>query len=239
MKKLSHVHLLTGICAAGGVLAAALRFWLMMTGVDDKGLFVTGHAGSILSWVVTAVLTLAAALVLLCTKQAVSFPEPTQPAYGAAAASIGFFSCIVWLFGVKKHTFTFLAILCGVVACVCSLAMALSLRNRKQPKLALRLPGIVFFIALLLHVYQQWSSESQLQAYGFQLLALLCMMLSFYGQAALANGGSSHKSYVFFSRMSIFLSLAAMPGSGCAVFYLAMAMSLVMDGCRSTLPQGD
>ncbi len=50
MKQLTKPLVSAAVFALGGVAAMLLRFWLLKSGVDDRGLLVTGHLGYILSY---------------------------------------------------------------------------------------------------------------------------------------------------------------------------------------------
>ncbi len=232
MKKLKDPVILTLTCVGGGILAMLLRWWLFAGGIDEKGLLINAHAGNILSQAVTIAVIVIVGVGAFSYKPDVVFSRERWSAASALIAAAGFGACALWLANTETHVFTLAATMAGIAAFLCGWFIALIRSQKYKPIMALHFPGIVFFILLLLHEYQQWSAETQLQNYVFALLALLCAMLAFYQRAALENKCGNWKLYLFFSRCGIFLCLASVPGSTCPLFYLCMALSLALDGCQ-------
>ena len=235
MKKLKNPTILALLCAGAGFSVMLLRMWLFATGVNSNGLISGSHAGGILSWIVTLGALALVGYVVFSQKHHVTFSRQRWTATAYLLYGAGFIACVAWLSTEEKHTFTVAAMAVGIAACLCSCVLALVHAQQRKGALWLHFPGIVFFILLLLHEYQQWSAQSQLHTYVFQLLALICVMLSLYQRAALENRLGKWKPYLFFSRCAILLCLGAIPGDGCGMFYICMAAGLLLDGCQLRL----
>ncbi len=231
MKKLRNPVATAALCIGAGIVAMLLRMWLLATGVDEKGLLRI-HAGGILSWVVIIAAVAAVGFAVFSHRHSLIFSREPWWATASVSAAAGYIACVLWLSATEKHTFTFVAMAAGIAASLCCCIIAIVRSQKRKPALALHFPGIAFFIFLLLHEYQQWSAETQLHNYAFQLLALLCTMLAFYQRAALEHRIGKWRQYLFFSRCGILLCLAAVPGSNCGMFYICMALSLALDGCQ-------
>lgn len=231
MKQLKNPSVSAAIFALGGLAAMLLRFWLLKTGVDDRGLLITEHLGSILSYVLCLGLPIAFAF-LLGKKQNLHFtPNPL--------ASVGFFIQAVG-FGLAAWTllsYTTLAMrtaagVFGLLAAVCAVVAGIyAIRGYKIHPLFF-CPGALFFACFLFCRYQQWSAEPELQRYVFQLAAAVVSMFALYQRSALGVNIGSSKQYLLWSRSAILLCLAAIPGSQLPPLWLSITMSFALDCCE-------
>lgn len=239
MKQLSKPIFLTGICTAAGILAFFLQLWFFRS-VDEKGLLDPSHPGGIVSCVITAGVLLFLAISVYKCKYTCQFsPSPLTAA--SALCAVAAIVSAVWvllsgvasILGIVTAVFGAFALLCTAV-----IAMLRLKGHRAHP--LLYCSCIVFFIFLLVSMYQQWSSEPELGRYCFRLLALVFLMLTFYQRTALKVGIGSCSAYLFFSRGALFFCLAAVPGGSMWLLYGAMAVSLILDGCTASPknPQG-
>lgn len=236
MKQLTKPSVSAAVFALGGVAAMVLRFWLLKSGVDDRGLLVTGHLGYILSYVLGLVLPIALFFVLGKGKPALHFaPMPL--------ASVGFFVQAIG-FGLAAWTllsYTTLAMrtvtgIFGIAAALCALVAGIyAIRGYRTHPLFF-CPGALFFACFLFCRYQQWSAEPELQRYVFQLAAAVLSMFALYQRSALGVNMGSSRQYLVWSRSAILLCLAAIPGSQLPLLWLCMAMSFALDCCEETNP---
>ena len=81
----------------------------------------------------------------------------------------------------------------------------------------------------LISRYQVNSAEPETARYVFQTLALVCLMLVFYQQAAIRAGTGRFGSYHVWRSLALFLSLTAMPGSHNPMLYLAGELNPVLE----------
>ena len=225
---------------AAGVLACLFRFWLLALGTDQRGLLSVGSFPDVMSWIVTAL-----TIVLLfvgtrplqgSNKYGYNFPASIPAALGMALAAIGFFISSVADLSGNTDTIGTLGALFGFLAAASLLFLAYYRMQGKHLNIAFH--GIVC-IYLMLHLvshYRLWSSSPQLQRYGFELLAIVFVMLSCYQKAAFDVGKGSRQIYTFFCLAAFFFCIAALPGCDNAAFFLGSAAWVYLTPCKLTLP---
>lgn len=234
MKQLSKPPVSAAIFALGGIAAMLLRFWLLGSGVDDRGLLITGHLGSILSYILCFALPLCLLVLLGKGKHPVRFSPTVLTAVGFFALAIGL-GVAAWRLlsstALVLHTATGIF---GIAGALCAVVAGIyALRGYRTHPLFF-CPGALFFACFLFCRYQQWSAESELQRYIFQLVAAVLSMVSLYQRSALGANIGSGKRYLLWSRSAILLCLAAIPGSQLPVLWAAMAVFFALDGCEET-----
>lgn len=234
MKQLTKPSVSAAVFAFGGIAAMLLRFWLLNSGADDRGLLVTGHLGYILSYVLCFALPISLGVLLGKGKRAVHFPPTVLTAIGAFVLAIGL-GIAAWKLlsstALVMHTATGIF---GIAGALCALVAGIyALRGFRTHHLFF-CPGALFFACFLFCRYQQWSAEPELQLYVFQLLAAVLSMISLYQRSALGSGIGSGKQYLLWSRSGVLLCLAAVPGSQIPLLWIAMAVFFALDGCEET-----
>lgn len=224
--------LLTAICAAAGLLCLGARIWLFTTGIDEKGLLLSAHPGNALSIILVA-LTVAVSAILVFKEQ--THYTLGRPVYGGlslmllAVGSI----CAAWKLLQSPTQILYLVTgMMGLIAAALLVVYALALFQNRHGSVLLYAPCILFFLLLLLCRYQQWSPESELQRYAFQLLAMVSFMLSLYHRMALAIQTGSSRRYLFFSRLALFFCIAAPAYGGHILFHGALALCILLDDCQ-------
>ena len=231
MKKLSNPAALGILCTAGGLLCLAARLWLVTAGVDHKGLLIPGHPGDLLSWLTAAAVAAVMALALWGQKPKCRFVPSLHSCAGTLAMTVGFAITAGELLA-GGTVISLVTGIFGLVSALCGVYTAFCQYKGQRASLLIRCPAIVFFMLLLVCRYQLWSAEPQVQRYGFQLFALVCLTLAAYQRAALEGGTGSAVFYLAASRGAVFFCLAATAGSGHGVFYLLMDIATLLDGCR-------
>lgn len=234
MKQLCKPSVSAAVFALGGLITMLLRFWLLKTGVDDRGLLVTGHLGYILSYLLTFALPISLLCLLGKGKRTVRFSPTFLTAVGFFALAIGL-GIAAWKLlsstSLVMHTATGIF---GMAGALCALVAGIyALKGFRTHPLFFS-PGALFFACFLFCRYQQWSAEPELQLYVFQLAAAVLSMISLYQRSALAVGIGSGKMYVLWSRSAVLTCLAAIPGSQLPLLWMAMAVFFALDGCEET-----
>lgn len=229
MKHLSRLPVLTGLCAGLGIICLCVRQWLLQTGVDSKGLLVAGHPGT---W--ASLLLLAAVLCMLCLalrqRQVYHFHPSTLSAVSMLFFAIGYGFSAWKLISDRAQTLSLIAGILAAVSAVFSLLLAFALLRKLRLHPFVYCPPVLFFMVLLICRYQQWSGESELQRYLFQLLSVISLMFSAYHRAALEADKKGIRPYLLLSRAAIFFCISAIPGGSYAVLYGCCAVALVLDG---------
>ena len=232
MKQLMKPSVSAAVFALGGIVAMALRFWLLNAGVDDRGLLITGHLGYILSYILCFALPVCLFFVLGKQKRQLHFAPTVLSAVGFFIQAIGFGLAAWTLLSYTTLAMRTVTGIFGIFAALCALVAGIyAIRGYRTHPLFF-CPGALFFACFLFCRYQQWSAEPELQRYVFQLLAAVVSMLALYQRSALGVNMGSPRQYVVWSRSAILLCLAAIPGSQLPLLWLCTAMSFALDCCE-------
>ena len=236
MKKLLSPANLPFAAFGGGLLTMLLRLWLLAIGEDDRGLLATGSFPDAASWIVVglmmALLGYGALQLQGKEKYRINFPASAGAAFGIALAAVGILITSVtdW-FGARDIIGTISSVL-GLLAGIALGFLAFFRFRGIRPNLLLH--GVVC-IYLMLHLvshYRLWSSYPQLQDYGFELLAIVFIMLACYQRAAFDAGRGSRSSYTFFSLAALFFCIAALPGCDSKAFFIGCAVWMAATPCK-------
>lgn len=234
MKRFLHPKYAPLVTLGCGLLAMILRL-ILLGQTDDAGLLPAGHPASIFSWITTVLFLV---YLLLCTrplneatKYAYNFPASQIAAIGMLAAAIGIgINSISELFG-NADSLQILSSLLGLLCVPCLLFLSLCRKDGRRP-------GVLFHgvlcIYLMLHLvshYRLWSGHPQIQTYGFELLALVCLMLADYQRCAFDVSQGNRRAYVFTSLSAAFFSIAALPGCSNVLFYIGCAIWMLTGLC--------
>jgi len=234
MRQKAFVKHLPAIALLGGILTAALRYWLYARGVDEKGLLLTNHPAHYLIWVVTALiiplLFFGSRVLKDGNKFRSNFPADPISAIGCFIAAAGVAFDALGHFGGD-----FLQTVSGVLG-FCSAAALIFIGFCR---LKGRYPSVIFhtFICLyllmtLVALYRVWSAAPQLQDYIFPLMASICVMLACYHDTAFAVNSGSRKSHTFFHTAAVYLCLASLPHNDNWLFYLTLAVWMYTGRCN-------
>lgn len=201
-------------CAFLGLITWALRWRLLTTAVDEKGLLAAGHPLSAVCWILTA---LAVLLTVLCFRKE---PKTVCLAGGTVSGVLRAVAMIVacvlfW----NSDLLGKVAALAAAVTAVVSLG---SLVIKKIPAAVLDIPMLVFFLLCLLSRYQVWSAEPELQRYCFALLALVCLMMATYQRSAVSLGMAKGRLFLGSGCLGVFFAFAAATDRGFAVLFLVL-----------------
>lgn len=234
MKRYLHPKFAPMAALGCGLLTMLLRL-LLLGQADETGLLPTGHPASSFSWLITILflvyLLLSTRSLNEASKYTFNFPASQIAAIGILAGAVGIgINSIAELFGQSDSLQTISALL-GVF-CVPSLLFLAHCRKMG------RRPGVLFHVLLciylMLHLvshYRLWSSHPQLQTYGFELLALVCLMLAVYQRCAFDVNQGSRRAYTFTSLSGAFFSIAALPGCSNVLFYIGCAVWMLTGLC--------
>ena len=211
---------------AAGIAAFLLRFALLETGADDKGLLVSGH------WADTAVWLLSAAVIgstLLFTRKisAAKVSETASPASALRCVGSLVAACGILLSGTGVAATVPIAAAEPVLRILAAGALAAlgycHLQGRK-PHFLLHGTVCLYLALRMVCRYQVWSAVPQLQHYAFYLGAHVALMLGSYQLAAFDADSGNHRKLWFQTLLGIYLCLAAIPGSEDPFFLLCCAI---------------
>lgn len=235
MKTINKTRLFPWTTLLVGLIGFALRCWLY-SDVEEK-LLPAHHPAETICFILLAVMIAAIWLGV----QNVS----ARAAYGelfpkSVTAAVGIFIAAVGL-GVSAFTAEGVGLLRYVVPGVGVLAVVVlvltGLLRLKGWKPAWMLYGVVavYLILRTMASCSAWSSQTQLQAYFFQLLGSCFLLLAAYYRVALCARGGRPTLYVFFAQAALFCCCLSCVG-GDWLFYLSSGIWMAADYC--TLPLG-
>ena len=168
MKKTVWIPPLALLSGLTGVAAWLLRWRLLSTGADQKGLLEAGHPLGIISWVLAAVMAALVAGVLWKHRKA---KIALRNAPGSEAARIlAMAMAAIALWGHSRLGSA--AALAAAITALTALVRFLLRKKQLSPAVA-DIPALVFYILCLLALYRGWSGEPEVQRYAFSLLAPL------------------------------------------------------------------
>ena len=227
MKKYLKPDNLPYITALSGAMALLCRVWLMLAGVDRKGLFITGHPADVLSYIFLA---LTAVFVFLCVRPLTGggrrkgmFPASLPGMVGCFAGALGLTLSGVLETPAQADLIWILSLVAGGIAGVCLAVVGIGRRKGLRCNYLLHCAITVFFLVHLVSRYRVWSREPQLQTYFFSLLASVFLLITSYQRACLDAGFGSRKIFVFVNQLAFFCCLASITSEDW-LFYLCMAL---------------
>lgn len=235
MKNLLKPQLLPIFVIICGAIGALLRIWLWNTAMQEQHLLASNHPADILCWILSAVVFLV--VLILCfplvkaPKYAFNFPCSIPGFIGclAAGVAIGVVSAQILT---QKTDFIDIAVgIVGILAAGSLLSLGFLRKDGKKPVVLLHAAVCLFFMLYLVFSYRHWSATPQIQFYGFQLLALVFLMISTYQRAAFDANMGKRRSYAVVRLMATYFCLMCTPYSENALFYVAMMLWAVTDLC--------
>lgn len=240
MKRLSNPIFLSCLSTGLGLLCLAARLWLMNTGFDGKGLLMSGHAGSTLSYILTAALALLLLAALIAKPQRFSFRSNRISSAGAAVSILCLIQTAVCVLSGIRTPLAIAAGILAILAALCGAALAVFRFLGKRAWLPLYLPAILTLMLQFLYCFRLWGAEPQLQRYFFSLGAQIFVLLTLYYRAAAECKMSTHTLYTVFSCAGIFFGLAAAADGGISTTYGIWALCILLDNLsiRLRLPGG-
>lgn len=203
--------LLPWLTLALGTAGMILMMCLLLTGVDEAGLFIAGHPAGILVWLTAAGLAICLGLMLQTlggkTKYSRLFPHSIPAAIGTLCAG----ASVLWHAVDHLGSNEILPGIVGVAAGVSLVYLAYCRATEQRSRFLVWTGVTAYLMVRLMLKYQTWSSEPQLLSYCFPMLASVCMTLALYYRAAFCMNVGSRRGYVFFTQMGAFFCMAALP----------------------------
>ena len=225
MKKLTWIPPLALFGGLAGIAVWLLRWRLLSTGVDHKGLLVRGNPLSIVSWVLTAaVAALVAAALWKHRKETFAL----RAAPGSEALRIpAMLIAAVSLWGGEANLVEKAAAAAALLAAVAAL-MRLVLRKKQLSPAVADIPAVLFWMLLLICRYQGWSAETEIQRYAFTLLATVCLLFATFARSSVELGLGKHRLFLGAGLLGVFFAFGAAADPGFAGIFLPMGVWLML-----------
>lgn len=222
-----------------GGMTLLLRLWLLSMGEDGWGLLAAGVFPDVMSWVMVV-----ATMVLLAigtwrlrdaNKYSFNFPASFVGAAGIALAAVAVFIDSLVKLPFAADIMDFASAIFGLLATVAMGFLAYYRWKGIRPSVLFHGAVCVYLMLTLVSCYQHWSALPQLQHYGFELLAVVFLMLAAYQRAAFDVGCGKRRAYAFFSLGALFFSIAAIAGCENPGFFIGCAAWMLATPCQWTI----
>ncbi len=229
-KHLQNSHLLALIF---GSMAMVLRFWMLSGGPDEKGLYPLHF-----SWTLVCILSAAVTVFFwLIGRQTdakrpykENFPASPIGALGHGAAALGLILTAFRQMGAGD----ILSLITAVLTVICGVLMVLGGLQRFQGRRQdfVIHGGLTLLFALrLFSMGKDLGAEPETHLFLFRFLATLAMMFASYQLWGFDVGDGNRQKSLFWSLLSAYLCLAALPGSLDWPLYLGCGLWLLTNLC--------
>lgn len=239
MKKFLKPTYLPAAVLCGGLIAALLRYWLFALGKDEKGLMAIGSFPDTMSWIVVAIVmalvSLGAWMLKGGNKYSYNFPASRAAAIGMILAAFSFCITSAVELSIEPDLIGSVSAWFGFLAAGALGFLTYSRVKGKHPSMIFHSIVCVYLMLYLVAHYRLWSSYPQLQYYGFELLAIVFLMMAAYQRAAFDTGCGKRSTYTFFSLGALFFCIAALPSCENYAFFIGCTAWMLATPCRLTL----
>ena len=213
------------LALTAGLLGFLLRAVLFATGIDHKGLLVTGHWADISVWVLTGLMALGIFWFCRDLKAPASyqaaFPASVAGAVGCILAGAAFVFCPVEVTG-SNLVMAELVLRYGSVAALICLGFCRF--TGRKPFFLMHCIVCLYLALRLVCQYRIWSADPQVQNYCFYMGAHLALMLTAYQLAAFDADTGSHRNLWISGLSAVFLCLTAL--ANCVEPFLLLCCSI-------------
>lgn len=230
--KLENLPWLTLLASGLGLL---LRLWFRST-ADEEGFIIRGHISVILLMVLTIALFVALLVSTRSLKQGnkylFNFPASPVAAIGLGIAGLSSLIISVAEMGSATDGFGTVCSIFGVLAAISFAFVAFGRWKGKKPSVIFQVVISLWLVFRLICLYRTWSSDPRLDDYCFQLMCVICAMLSAYYRGAFGAGFGHRGNYAFFCLTGVYCGIVSIAGPGQNWMYLALAIWLFTDLCN-------
>lgn len=239
MKKRFHKLILITLLL--GIAGAAAQFWLLRTGLDEKGLFMLPHPAVFIGLGIALAAVIWMFLntrnILPMSDYTETFPASRLAAFATIVYALGLLvSSVSFWMGSTAFLFRFCCIT-GIVAAAALIYTALQRLQRPQYSSLTMVIVTVHWMLRLVCRYQMWMTQPQVQWYLYPLLLHVCLMLTFFYRAFPKQRSPHLRRYIRFCLTSLLLSCLAFPGSQDSLLYLCVAVYLLAELYTLRLPK--
>ena len=229
---------LPGLTLIAGALALILRILLQVTGIDEKGLLISGHFASVLLYILTGLFL---AVLFLCVwslnnlnRYSKLFPASMIGAVGCMLAAVGvLYTGVAQIFR-QSDLLTLITSALAVGAAICLVRIGMFRQKGQRPSYLLYTVVTVYLMLQLICQYRFWSPESQFTLYFFPLLASVFLTLATYQATYLSAKKGIRWQYVFFNQAALFFCFVSVI-SQYWIFYLAMGLWAATNLCSTRM----
>lgn len=226
------------VAAGAGVLCALLRQWSLTAGPDGRGLYDAAHPGWLGGLLVMAA---AVAVLFFMTRKptenrawAPNFPGGILPVLGHAAAACALAVYSLSLVGADGLLSTAVGLL-GLASAAVLAVVAVQMVLGKVPYGLSYLLPCLFFCLQIFVLGKHYSTETQLQVFLPQFLAIGASALASYQLWGFCVDAGNRERSLFWSLSAAVLCFAAIPGGHW--MYAALGLWHLLGHCGLNAPQ--
>lgn len=242
MNKLLRPRFLPIIVMLCSILGILLRLWTIGPGPDADGLYPPQTLAWVLLWVFTAI----TAVVILLSSMGLkktgpyehSYPKSILGAIGSILAAAAILIYAIKALGSALVVMDTITAVLGILSGIAMLVTAYFRFQGKKPPFLLHCLVCIYFALRAFNHCRGWSNEPQIGVFIFSFLASVSIMLALYQRACFDVDLGKRSHSLFWSMLSVYLCLVAMPGESQLLFYGAMALWMITNVCSlSPVPQ--
>lgn len=234
--------LLPAIALSGGGLGLALRYWLLHTGRDDRGLLNPGHPAL---WLLTLVTVGVLTALFVCTKNPGgpgkyydNFPKSLAGGICAFGAAAALFLNVMGLLMDHPDTLTAICAFAGLASVFALGFTGYCRMQKRRPSFLFHTVLCLYLMLRLLCRYQSWSGDPQPASYAWELVGTVCLMLAAYHRAEFDLNLGNRRRMQFFGLAGVFFSIVCLADPNGKLFFAAMGAWLLTNLCTLTpLPE--
>lgn len=234
-------HKLVLITLFSGIAGAAAQFWLLRTGLDEKGLFVLPHPAVFVGFGIGIAaiiwMILQTRHILSMNDYAETFPASAVAAFGCIIYALGLLvgSVSIWI---ESAAFLFrICSITGIAAAAALIYTALQrLKHPQRSSLTMIIVTMHWMLRLVCR-YQMWMIQPQIQWYLYPLLLHVCLMMTFFYRAFPEKRSPHLRRYIRFCLASLLLCCMSLPGSQDSWLFLCTAVYLLSELFALHLPK--
>lgn len=225
------------LLAGAGALGYLLRTTLYASGIDEKGLLISGHWAEIGVWILTATVAFA----LLLWRRSFAAPanyEDTSSwlrAVGAALAAVAFAVSPSAQF--PNPVFATIEPVLRIAAAGALALVATCHFLKKRPTFLLHCVVCLYLALRLICQYQLWSVEPQIQHYAFHLGAYVSLLITVYQLASFDADWGSLRNLWTAGLSTVYLSTVSLAHNE-ESFFLICCTLCVFSNLVSSTPKG-
>ena len=197
-----------------GVVAWLLRWRLLTTCVDEKGLLLVGAPLKAVTWILTAGVVLLVGACLWKHRQArlLIRSSPASQAARVLAMAMGALVFRNSIFPGRA------AAVAAAVTALLGIWELLAGKRKVHPAVA-DIPAVLFFLLALLSCYRLWSAEPETQRYVYCLLSLVCLMTATYQRSAVLLDMGKGSLFLGAGCLGVYFAFAAGADSGFSLLF--------------------
>lgn len=222
------------IAAGAGLIGALLRQWFLSGGVDERGLYPSGHPG----WVLYLILSAGILLLLWLLSRTDAPSAPQKPLFGLVGRGLALLGLLFYnapRLGSGDILDTLVSLV-GLAAALAMLPTKGQLSGNKPPHAVTYALPCLYFVLRLFTINRGNGGETEFVRFLPQIFAVAAAALASYRLWGNTVKLDDEKGRLFWQCAAGYLCLAAAPGAHW--MYVCVGLWLLADGSLISPPSG-